>query len=62
MKARHRAAKGTKYSYDDYEDDDDDFMDDDDDSITASQGNLLFYVLALMTRSPFIQPDNGRKW
>ena len=57
MKARHRAAKGTRYSYDD-----DDFMDDDDDSITASQGNLLFYVLALMTRSPFIQPDNGRKW
>ncbi len=62
MKARHRAAKGTRYSYDDYEDDDDGFMDDDDDSITASQGNRLLGALLITRRSPFVQSDDGRQW
>ena len=55
MKARHRAAKGTRYSYDAYEDDDDD-------SITASQGNRLLGALLITRRSPFVQSDDGRQW
>ena len=39
MKARHRAAKGTKYSYEDHYEDDASFMDSYDDSFSASQGN-----------------------
>ena len=38
MKARHRAAKGTRYSYEDHYEDDDDFMDSYDDSFSAGQG------------------------
>ena len=38
MKARHRAAKGTRYSYEDHYEDDDDFIDFDDDSFSAGQG------------------------
>lgn len=37
MKARHRDAKGTKYSYEDHYEDDDGFMDSDDESYSASQ-------------------------
>ena len=37
MKARHKAAKGTRYSYEDHYEDDDDYLDYDDDSYTASQ-------------------------
>ena len=37
MKARHRDAKGTKYSYEDHYEDDDDFMDSYDGSYSASQ-------------------------
>ena len=44
MKARHRAAKGTKYSYEDHYEDDDDYFSDEDDSYTASQrrGSVYF--------------------
>ena len=38
MKARHRAAKGTRYSYEDHYEDVDDFMDSYDDSFSAGQG------------------------
>ena len=37
MKARHRDAKGTKYSYEDHYEDDDDFMDSYDESYSALQ-------------------------
>lgn len=50
MKARHRAAKGTKYSYEDHYEDDDYFFSDDDDSYTASQRNRFKQSLLLISR------------
>lgn len=45
MKARHRAAKGTKYSYEDHYEDDASFMDSYDDSFSASQGNQYWITI-----------------
>ena len=45
MKARHRAAKGTKYSYEDHYEDDYDYFSDGDDSYTASQRRDLDMLL-----------------
>lgn len=50
MKARHKAAKGTRYSYDDTYDDDY-FMDSYDDSYTASQRAFLLSIVFSSCRS-----------
>ena len=46
MRARHKDAKGTQYSYEDHYEDDD-YMNSYDDSYTPSMGNLLFVFILL---------------
>ena len=45
MKARHKAAKGTRYSYEDHYSDDDDVFGYDEYSYTSSQGTALIYLV-----------------
>ena len=46
MRARHKDAKGTQYSYEDHYEDDD-YMNSYDDSYTPSRGNVLVVFILL---------------